>query len=141
MEEDLYKAVIHTALKDLFVKKEFVIEYETKADGYEEPEEITNREEAWAWFESNIDYSENHITFIDACDLAGYDYKQWRYVAHLIYIGKLNKKEYLELMTPTIEFTEPKYPVMLNYAELKHTPGWSKSEKYPLENSNLYAVT
>jgi hypothetical protein len=129
MEDELFKAIIHNALMDLF----FNVRDKEKID----------KEETYAWF--NYDdrpYEDGYITFIDACDLAGYDYKQWRYVAYLIYSGKLSREDYLDLMSVEEVVREPKHSVMLNYPELPFNPlVYAVRSFNTLEEANLYNAT
>lgn len=129
MEQELYKAIIHNALKDLFSQKT--------------DEDKRYREEAYAWFNyEGPAYEETGVTFIDACDLADYNFKQWKYVAYLIYTEKLTKKDYLELMAVEEVVRPAKHAMMLNYPELPFSPLVGAIRKFhSIEEANLYNAT
>ena len=80
--EELYMAIVAQGIQDLFSRS-------------------YHKEDAYQWFMAEGESEEitDHITFIDACDLAGYNYEKWRKLATHIYEGNLTKAEYLEFIS------------------------------------------
>lgn len=127
MEVELYKAIIHTALRDLFT-------------------EGKHREEAWEWFNETVEHDihslNEGVSFVDCADLAEYDYKQWRYVAELIYTGRLGKDQYAELMSPVEEKRPERHSKMLNIIDMPRTTYIYNVRSFKtLEEANLYSAT
>jgi hypothetical protein len=123
--EDLYKAIITTAVEDLF---------DQSTD-----EERHNRYITWRWFNyTEGHYDDRYVTFLDACDLANFNSWEWKEIARKVYTGIMPYKEYLEKKSKLVERVV-KHPTLLTLVDLPINPMHSAVRKFhTLEDANLY---
>jgi hypothetical protein len=123
--EDLYKGIIKIAIRDLF---------ESNTD-----EDKHNRDISWRWFNyTEGHYDDRYVTFLDACDLAGFNSWQWKEIARRVYNELISKEQYLKWESEAEERII-KFPTLLTFIDLPMNPAHSAVRKFhTLEEANLY---